>query len=362
MEKRKLKKKVKILLIVLVSLAIVLITSSISYIYLSSPVDKNSNTIIEVTIKSGMNKKEIAETLKERELIRSKLLFTIVTKFNQKKTLKAATYQFQKNMSLNEIVDILTNGSTYNPDIVKITFKEGKTIKDYALEIANYTDNTYEDVINTVSDTNYLNELINKYWFLTNDILNEELYFGLEGYLFPDTYEFINRKVTTKKIIETMLNRTEKELNDYKEEIESSGKTVHEILTMASIVELEGIKKEDRKMIVGVFNNRLAKNMNLGSDVTTYYALQIEMKTNLTSSQFATINKYNTRAANMGGKLPIGPICNPSSISIEASLNPTSNNYLFFVADKNGKIYYGETEKDHNKLVNEIKEAGNWIW
>ncbi len=362
MEKRRLKKKVKILLIILISLAVVLIASSMSYVYLSSPIDKNSNAIIEVTIKSGMNRKEIANTLKERGVIRSKLIFTIVTKINNKKTLKAATYQFQKNMSLNEIVDILTNGSTYNPDIVKITFKEGKTIKDYALEIANYTDNTYEDVINTVSDINYLKELINNYWFLTDDILNDNLYFGLEGYLFPDTYEFINKKVDTKKIIETMLNRTEKELNEYKGTIETSGKSVHEILTMASIIELEGIKKDDRKMIAGVFNNRLAKNMNLGSDVTTYYALQIEMKTDLTSAQFATINPYNTRAANMGGKLPVGPICNPSSISIEASINPTDNNYLFFVADKNGKIYYGETENDHNKLVNEIKEAGNWIW
>ena len=362
MEKKKLKKKAKVLLIVIISLASILIISAFSYIFLSRPVDKTSTANIEVTIKRGMRTSEIAKLLKERGLIRSELVFTIATKFNREKTLKAATYQLQKNMSLNEVIDVLTAGSKYNPDIIRITFKEGEPLKKYALEISTYTNNTYEDVINTVSDYNYLTELINNYWFLTDEILNTNLYFGLEGYLFPDTYEFANRKVSVKKVIETMLNRTEKELKGYKDDITSSNKTPHQILTLASMLELEGKNKDDRKMIAGVFNNRLEKNMNLGSDVTTYYALQKEMKADLTAAEFATINPYNTRASNMGGKLPVGPICNPSASSIDASINPTDNNYLFFVADKKGKIYYAKTEIEHQELISEIKSAGNWIW
>ena len=115
-------------------------------------------------------------------------------------------------------------------------------------------------------------------------------------------------------------------------------------------------------MIAGVFYNRLNKGMNLGSDVTTYYGLQEEMTGDLTPEQFNEENMYNTRASNMVGKLPVGPICNPSREAIEAAINPTQNDYLYFVADKNKNVYYSKTGEEHIKKVKEIKEAGNWIW
>ncbi len=362
MAKRKLKKSVKALLITLVSLGLLLFFMCFIYVFLSRPVDRSSTADIEVTIESGMHTSDIAKTLKERGVIRSEILFNIVAKFSSTKTLKASTYQLQKSMSLAEIIDTISNGNKYNPDIIRITFLEGETVKKYALNIATNTDNSYDDVINTINDKTYFQELINKYWFLTDDILNDDLYFGLEGYLSPNTYEFNNRKVTVKKIIETMLNQTEKELNKYKEQIESGTKSIHEYMTIASMLELEGTNTENRKMIAKVFDNRRELGMNLGSDVTTYYALQIEMTTDLTSKQFATINPYNTRATNMGGKLPVGPICNPSTSSIKASINPTNNNYLYFVADKNGKIYYTKTIAEHEAKVAELKKAGKWIW
>ena len=115
-------------------------------------------------------------------------------------------------------------------------------------------------------------------------------------------------------------------------------------------------------MIAGIFQNRLSANMNLGSDVTTYYALQYPMTSDLTSEQFATVNPYNTRASNMGGVMPIGPICNPSLSSLEASIEPSSSNYLYFVADKNGNIYYTSTLEEHEAMVQQIKDRGDWIW
>ena len=87
--------------------------------------------------------------------------------------------------------------------------------------------------------------------------------------------------------------------------------------------------------------------MNLGSDVTTYYGLQVEMKRDLTPSEFATVNPYNTRSSSMRGKLPV---------------NPTDSDYLFFVADKKGKVYYTKTVNEHDNKVKELKEAGLWIW
>lgn len=362
MAKRKLKKSIKALIIVLMSMGLFFIFSCVIYITLSSPVDKNSKADIELTIESGTHTRDIGKLLKKRGLIKSEVLFNIIARFSKNKSLKASTYQLRKSMSLDEIIDTITNGNKYNPNIIKITFVEGETIKKYAMSIAINTDNTYEDVINTISDKNYLNELINKYWFLSDEILNEDIYFGLEGYLAPNTYEFNDRSVTTQKIIETMLNQTKNELKEYKDKIESGDKTVHEYITIASMLELEGTNTDNRKMIAGIFNNRLKQNMNLGSDVTTYYALQVEMKTDLTSAQFATINPYNTRATNMRGKLPIGPICNPSLSSIKASTNPTNNNYLYFVADKRGKIYYTKSVSEHEQKVSELKESGEWIW
>lgn len=145
-----------------------------------------------------------------------------------------------------------------------------------------------------------------------------------------------------------MLSETEEILSKYKNEV---GQNINKYIIMASMVELEGTNTTNRKMIAGIFNNRLAQNMNLGSDVTTYYALQHPMTSDLTVAEFNTDNPYNTRSKSMAGKMPIGAICNPSISSIEASVNPTPSDYLYFVADKHGEIFYTKTLQEHNKKV-----------
>ena len=112
--------------------------------------------------------------------------------------------------------------------------------------------------------------------------------------MFPDTYEFSKDNLTSEKIIRTLLDEEEEKLAPYKEKLESTD--IHSIITLASIAELEGVKDEDRKMIISVFNNRLDQGMNLGSDVTTYYAFNEEMNSDLTSEMFNTYNPYNTRS------------------------------------------------------------------
>lgn len=353
------RRKPKPLFYILVFTGLFMILLSCVYLYLSGPVDKESNALIEVKIPSGTGTRDIGRILKKKNLIKNELFFSIYAKLNSSKSLKASVYNLKKNMNLGEIVDILSGGNNYNEDIISITFKEGMRLTDYALEIANNTNNTYDDVINVCNDKNYLNELINKYWFLTTDILDSNIYYPLEGYLAPNTYQFKNKDVSVKDIIKVMLDQTSKELEKYKEKMSNN---ISYYITMASIVELEGTNTDNRKMIVGVFNNRLKNNMNLGSDVTTYYALQYPMTSDLTTSQFATVNPYNTRGANMEGKMSIGPICNPSTSAIEASVNPTVNNYLYFVADKNKKIYYSKSLKEHERVVQEIKDKGDWIW
>ena len=328
------------------------------YQYEISPVDKKSMATYEVVVKQGMSTSEIANLLKEKNLIRNSFFFKVYMKLNRKQTIKAATYDLKKSMDLDTIVSLLEVGKA-NDDI-SITFKEGKTIKDYAKVLSTNTNIKEEAFLAKMKDKAYLTSLINSYWFLTDDILNDDIYYGLEGYLAPDTYNFKDKDVSIEEVIKTLLDQEEKNLEPYKNKVNKAN--IHDILTLASMAELEGVKEKDRKMIVGVFQNRLSKNMNLGSDVTTYYAFSEDMTKDLTSEMFNTYNPYNTRSSQMAGKLPVGPICNPSKSSIEASINPTSSDYYYFVADKNGNVYYTKTSSEHSAKVKELKDKGDWIW
>lgn len=355
------KRKPKPLLFIVLFIILGIISLSIAgvCIFFSTPVDKKDDTNIEIVIPNGSSTKKIASILKENDLIKNELYFSLYVRLYSNKTLKASTYKLTKSMSLNDIIKSLEEGNTYDPDQLVMTFKEGDRITSYANEIAKKTDYTSEEVLAMMKDRSYISTLITDYWFLTDSILNSNIYYPLEGYLAPNTY-FYKKDATIDDIFRRLLDEEEKKLESYKNKI--TEKNVHEVLTMASIVEIEGTNTENRKEIVGILNNRLAIGMNLGSDVTTYYALQLPMDKDLTSEQFATISPYNTRGSNMGGVLPIGPVCNPSLSSIEASVNYKDNDYFYFVADKNGKIYYTKTFKEHQAKIAEIKEKGDWIW
>lgn len=353
------KRRPKPLLIIIVTILIIILTGLITFNIMVSPTDKSSKADIEVVIPTGTNTRNIGKILKEKHLIRSEIFFKVYVKLNNITSLKASTYTLKKNMTLNEIITVLEKGNSYNPDAIKLTFKEGKRITDYISTIASNTNHTEEEILAQFNNKDYIKELTKKYWFLTEEILDPNIYYPLEGYLHPDTYYFKNKDVDIKTIIETMLSETEEILSKYKNTV---GQNINKYIIMASMIEIEGTNTTNRKMIAGIFNNRLAKKMNLGADATTYYALQQPMTSDLTVAEFNTDSPYNTRSSSMAGKMPIGAICNPSISSIEASINPTESDYLYFVADKNGEIFYTKTLQEHNKKVKEIKEKGDWIW
>ena len=353
-------KKMRLLSLIIGFLGLILIGLFGYYQYNVMPVDNSSDALIEVVIPSGMSTSNIAKTLKDKNLIRSDFFFKVYLKLNNVGNLKAATYNLSKNMSLDEIVNILVGGTIDNSDVINLTFKEGETIKDYATMIEENTNISASDFLTTVNDEAYLTTLINDYWFLTEDILNPDIYYSLEGYLAPDTYQFQKSNLTVDTIVRKLLDEEGKKLASYKETLESNN--IHDIITLASMAELEGVTDEDRKLIVSVFNNRLALGMNLGSDVTTYYAFNEEMDQDLTSEMFNTYNPYNTRSSEMAGRLPVGPICNPSISAIIAALEPAESDYLYFVADKNRKVYFTKNMAEHEAKVQELKENGDWIW
>ena len=190
-------------------------------------------------------------------------------------------------------------------------------------------------------------------------IYNSEIYYPLEGYLFPDTYHFEKSELNIDDIVRKILDNTENKLEPYKDQLQNGNYTVHQILTMASIVELEAVSDEDRAMVAGVLYNRLNDGWSLGCDVTTYYAAKKSMTERLTQSDLTACNGYNTRCTSMIG-LPVGPIDNPSISSIEASWNPKENIYYYFVADTNKKVYFTKNAQEHDRIIAKLKDEGVW--
>ena len=282
----------KILIIVIIFLAIVCTATVIWYnTSLSGTGSKEEKAEFVIEMGSGTDK--IANILEENGVIKSKLAFKLYVKLNNISNFKAGSYTITKDMSVPEIATTLQTGVVFKETGYNITFVEGKTIDYIAKVIAENTDNTEQDVYDLLKDEEYIDSLISEYWFITDEIKNKDIYYPLEGYLFPDT----------------MLDQMKKVLDNYKSDIESSNYSVHEILTMASVIENEAVFDKDRKDVASVFYNRLNAKMSLGSDVTTYYAFKIELGSrDLNKSEIDTYNPYNTRGPNMSGKLPVGPI------------------------------------------------------
>ena len=354
-------KKVALIIVVLVIIAILAVFAW--YNISVSPVNKDDDTEYTIEIPKGSNSSTIAQKLENEGVIRSALAFRIYVKLNNVSNLKAGTYDLTKSLSVEDMIEFIQTGKVSSKHSVSITFVEGKNMRWVASKIAEATNNTEEDVYSLLEDEEYIDSLIDKYWFITEEIKNDDIFYPLEGYLFPDTYRFENKDVTVEKIFEKLLDQMDNKLSNHKEQIENSNYTVHQLLSIASIIENEAVFDKDRKNVASVIYNRLNINMPIQSDVTTYYALKIDMGSrDLYSADINTNNPYNTRGPNMNGKLPVGPISAIGLNSIEAAINPNETSYLYFVADKNGNVYFTTTYNEHTEKVNELKKSEMWIF
>lgn len=351
-------KKLRNLLIVfLLILGSILITIGILYNYYSGSVSNNTNDK-EVVIENGTSSIKIGSILKENNLIRSELFYKIYIKLFGINDLKAGTYLLNESMSLKDILNNLQEGSSYNPNEISITFREGINMRQIAKIIENNTNNSYDDVMNLIKDKTYLNELIDEYWFITDNILNKNIYYSLEGYLYPETYRFDSKDVTVKEIFNKLIKQMDNVLTPYKEKIEKSKFSVHELLTLASIAELEVNIEKDRSDVVKVFMNRLDEKMSLGSDITTRYSIKLDDTRPLYKSEYNKVNAYNTRSSSMAGKLPAGPIGMISKVSIEASVNPSDIDALYFISNiKTNETFFYRKYSDFEKKKAELSKV-----
>ncbi len=358
MKRRKFSiKKFALFIIVLIILAVVLFLGL--YKLQTSSVSKETKAIA-VEVEKGDNYFTMASKLKNQDLIKSEFFYKIFLKFHKPGELTVGTYELNQAMSVAEIVETLGNENNLQDSRVKLTFREGLNARQMANIIEEKTNIKAEDFLAKISDENYINSLKSKYWFITDDVKDNEIYYDLEGYLFPDTYIFEKDEVNLDKILEKILENTNKKLSGLKSEIRNSDYTVHQILTLASLIELEAVTDSDRAKVAGVFYNRLNNSWSLGSDVTTYYAAKKSMTERLTKSELNSCNGYNTRCTSMKG-LPVGPIDNPSLSAIKAAINPADTDCYYFVADSEKKVYFTRNANEHEAIIAKLKKEGKWI-
>ncbi|MDD5098478.1 MAG: endolytic transglycosylase MltG, partial [Candidatus Pacebacteria bacterium] len=252
---------------------------------------------------------------------------------NSYRKIQAGDYLISSQMSIHQILKILTNGETAKE---KITIVEGWDIE----EIGDYLESknicTKQEFIDSANDSKWIQE----FSFLKDK--PQEL--NLEGYIFPDTY-YLNKKVAADEIVETALKKLESELdNKTLEDIEKENKTIFEIVTMASMIEKEVKTLEDKRLVSGVLWNRLEIGMPLQVDATVIYAMGQE-KEKVYTKDTKIDSPYNTYKYR---GLPLGPISNPGIDSINAAIFPTQSNYLYYLSADNGKTIFSKTLEEHN--------------
>lgn len=338
-----MKKKIAIFFSVVVVLFLIFITIVVTNF---GPVSKN-NELKDFVVESGDTYISIAPRLKEQNLIKSEFFYKLYVKITSPKPIQACNYKLSESYSLDLLMDTLQQNCLYNPDNVRITIPENFTLEKLADLIASKTNNTKKDLFKVWDDKDFVRKLIDKYWFLTDVVLDKRIIHPLEGYFFPSTYDFKNADVTPEEIAYRLLDQMDIVLTRNKELIDKSNFTIHEVVTFANIVEYEGITKEERHMVAGVFQNRMDIGMPLQSCATLAYALGYS-KIRYNHAETQVDSPYNSYKVS---HLPVGPGGLFSEESLVAALTPTDHDYFYFLSavyDDN-KTYFSETLKEHEQ-------------
>ena len=351
----------------LIFLALISAGGYFGYQYVQSsllPVDANSTKYVTVQIPEGSNVQEIGSALENAGVIKHGVIFAFYAKYKNYSDLKAGYYNLQKSMSTEDIIKELQKGGTpepQEPSLADLTIPEGYTIDQIAQAVGQLQGEfkeplTADAFLAKVQDDNFISQEVAKYPNLLESLPTKEsgVRYRLEGFLFPATYS-IKESTTIESLIDEMLAAMDKTLSPHYSAIKSKNLTVNELLTIASLVEKEGAKTEDRKLIAGVFYNRLNLGMPLQSNIAILYA-QGKLGQNISLADDAGIDTSINSPYNVYTKpgLMPGPVDSPSKDAIEASINQTKSENLYFVANvTDGKVYYAVTQEEHDRNVAE---------
>lgn len=293
---------------------------------------------VSLTIPDGSGTKAIAAILKDNGVIRSEGAFVrYVKQKGISQDLRSGSYVFDGEMTLERVCDALLRGRG-NATEVRVTIPEGLTVEQTAEIFAE------KGLVDKDAFIAYTLNGDFPYDYLPPKGTTERL----EGFLFPDTYQ-ISTQWDEEDIVNMLLRQFDKVFKEeWREQAEESGRSIYDVVILASIIEREAKVQEDRPIIAGVFLNRLAIGMKLESCATVQYALG-EVKPVLLYKDLEIDSPYNTYQ--MKG-LPPTPIAAPGKASLEAALYPTESDYLFFLAKPDGSHYFSKTLAEHNAAKN----------
>lgn len=280
----------------------------------------------------GENFTSLSAKLEQQGIISSIPYFKLLALLRgDDKKLKAGEYPLSAAMTPNQVLDVLVDGKTF---LHRMTIPEGFTLKQIAEELRANELGHADEFIALASDPQYVSSFE----------INAQ---SLEGYLFPDTYYF-PKSATTKMIITKMVERFDEQFPaKWHDRAKALGRTVHEIVTLASIIEKETGASFERPRIASVFHNRLKKKMRLESDPTVIYGIP-NFDGNIKRKHLRALTPYNTYKIK---GLPPGPIANPGREAIKAALYPDKTDYLFFVSKKDTTHHFSKTIQEHQKAV-----------
>jgi len=285
-----------------------------------------------ITVLPGQHFKMIASQLEGAGIVRDSLKFKLFARFKgYDKRIKAGEYRLSSVLSPKQVLEIMVSGKVA---LYRITIPEGYNLVQIAGIVSEMGLAEEPVFIRTAIDPVIVNALGVDAG-------------SLEGYLFPDTYYF-PKGLPLDEILGTMVNRFREIFSaEWQERARQMGMSVHQAVTLASIIEKETGAAFERPLIASVFHNRLAKGMRLSSDPTVIYGIK-DFDGNLTRKHLTTVTPYNTYLTK---GLPPGPIANPGLASLEAALYPAETDYLYFVSKKDSTHQFSTTFKEHNRAV-----------
>jgi len=317
-------KKYIALLALLIALIGALFAANFWWQNAAKPVS-NQKEDVDFLISKGSSAGKVGLQLQQEGLIRSATAFRLYVQLTGKsKSIQAGEYSLSANYSLTKMVDILSKG----PIEVWVTIPEGLRREEVAIRFA--------DGLGKKDKGSFVEE------FLSSSK-------GKEGYLFPDTYLF-PKTATAQQVVNKMLTIFDNKIEPFAKDISSAALSKNEIVTLASIVERESRSDSERPVVAGILLNRIDIGMGLGADATVQYAVGTAENwwPILSKEDLATASPYNTYKFR---GLPPAPIANPGISSLRAAIFPETSDYLYYLHDAKGQIYYATTLAQHNENI-----------
>ncbi|MBP1995692.1 UPF0755 protein [Paenibacillus eucommiae] len=323
-------------------------------LYISSALQPTASSDQEVRVKipSGTGSAQIAKLLKDEGMIKDSTIFTIYLKMKKEGSrFQAGEYAMKPGMTFDQMIEQMNNGQTVKEEVFRVTIPEGYTIEQIADKLGEQTPWSADEFLQLMDNPEQFKSAA------AADLPdNELLKHRLEGYLFPETYEF-KKGSTVEDFIERALQELDKKLDtlpsDWQDRMKALNLNRHQMLTIASLIEREVVLDEERPLVAGVIYNRLNTNMKLQIDATVQYLFD-KFKERLYEKDLLVDSPYNTYK-NLG--LPPGPIASPSIASIKAALYPQETKYFFYLTKKDGTQghLFAETFEEHkkNKTISE---------